>query len=520
MKKTLLSCFAIIAVAANAQISVVEGFESTTFPPTGWSYPAVGAFSRTTTAGYPCTGSAAAWKKLSGTIASTMTSYLMYSSNGSNGNAIAVNFNYSAKKSSSVYVTNGNMLVEYSVNGGNTWNILGNQVDFISETNCTAFTATIPSGAVPLDSDFRFRITGTKTTPPTGTADWYLTVDDITLTQAATCYMPNNITASTVTTNTATIDWVAPSFAPANGYEYYYSLNSTPPLSTTAPSGVSAVTTANLSSLQPSSTYNVWVRSVCSATDKSPWSALGNFTTDCAPISSLFENFDSYITGNIVPKCWNRIMGAQAGAQTITNSNTSSGSRSISMTSSSAVNYSIVVLPEFNNVNAGTHQLRMKTKVTTGTGSLDIGYVTNPTNASSFVNIQTITPDTNYTDYTVVIPTSVPSTARLAIRNNGTTTRSHFWDDIYWEASSALSTHDVSSNPKFKVYPNPFTNVVNLSDVENIKSIIITTASGQMVKEIYKITKEITLSDLNVGLYIFTVKYNNGEKQHLKILKK
>lgn len=520
MKKTLLSCLSLFTIAANAQVLVSEGFESTAFPSTGWSYPVVSPFSRTTTAGYPCTGTAAAWKKLNGTLASTMTSYLMYSNTSSNGNDIAVSFNYSAKKSNSVYVTYGNMLVEYSVNGGNTWNTIGSQINFTSETNCTAFTATIPAGAVPLDSDFRFRITGTKTTPPSGTADWYLIVDDITLTQAATCYMPSNITAAAVTTNTATINWIAPSATPANGYEYYYSLYSTPPSSTATSLGTSTTTSADLSLLQPSSTYNVWVRSVCSSTDKSPWSALSNFTTECAPIAGIFENFDSYATGNIVPKCWSRIMGAQAGAQTISNSNAASGARSISMTSSGAANFSIAILPEFNNVAAVTNQLRMKAKVTTGTGSLDIGYVTNIANASSFVNIQTITPDTNYTDYTVVVPASVPSTARLAIRNNGTTNRSHFIDDIYWETASALSTNEVSSNPVFKVYPNPFTNVLNLTDTSHIKSITITTPSGQIVKEIRTISKEINLSDLNTGLYIFTAMYNNGKMQSIKILKK
>ncbi|MCS3869479.1 hypothetical protein J3D55_002395 [Chryseobacterium ginsenosidimutans] len=264
MKKTLFWCFSLFTIAINAQILVSEGFESTTFPSAGWSYPAVSPFSRTTTAGYPCNGNAAAWKKLNGTLASTMTSYLMYSNTSSNGNAISVSFNYSAKKSNSVYVTYGNMLVEYSVNGGNTWNTIGNQINFTSETNCTAFIATIPAGDVPLDSDFRFRITGTKTTPPSGTADWYLTVDDINLTQTATCYMPSNITSAAVTTTTATINWTAPSSLPSDGYEYYYSLYSTPPLSTATPSGSSATTSANLSLLQPSSTYNVWVRSLCS----------------------------------------------------------------------------------------------------------------------------------------------------------------------------------------------------------------------------------------------------------------
>ncbi|MCS3869478.1 hypothetical protein J3D55_002394 [Chryseobacterium ginsenosidimutans] len=256
------------------------------------------------------------------------------------------------------------------------------------------------------------------------------------------------------------------------------------------------------------------------STDKSPWSALGSFATECAPISGLFENFDSYTTGNIVPKCWNRIMGAQAGAQTISNSNAASGSRSISMTSSSAANFSIAILPELNNLSAGTNQLRMKAKVTTGTGSLDIGYVTNITSASSFVNIQTITPSTTYADFTVVVPASAPSNARLAIRNNGTTNASHYLDDIFWETASVLSANEVSSNTLFKVYPNPFTNVVNLTDTSNIKSIIITTASGQIVKEIRKISTEIDLSDLNLGLYIFIVKYYNGKNQSIKMFKK
>ena len=141
-----------IGLGASAQIVVQEGFEATTFPPAGWSTNSSG-FTRNTTASQVCEGSASARKNIWGSSTSA-TSYMMYSSGLSNGNQIDVSFKYLTAKYSSTTSVNGNMVVEYSADGGTTWSTLGTET-FTAEVPCTTFTATIPAGAVPAGSDFR-----------------------------------------------------------------------------------------------------------------------------------------------------------------------------------------------------------------------------------------------------------------------------------------------------------------------------------------------------------------------------
>ncbi|WP_267401978.1 MULTISPECIES: fibronectin type III domain-containing protein [unclassified Chryseobacterium] len=106
-------------------------------------------------------------------------------------------------------------------------------------------------------------------------------VDNISL-LIPTCFQPSAPATSAIGPNTATIGWTAPTTAPGNGYEYYLSTTNTAP--TAATTGTAApATSAVLPSLTPSTTYYWWVRSVCSATDKSVWLSGGNFSTTQIP---------------------------------------------------------------------------------------------------------------------------------------------------------------------------------------------------------------------------------------------
>ncbi|CAD7807865.1 hypothetical protein CHRY9390_01728 [Chryseobacterium aquaeductus] len=266
-----------------------------------------------------------------------------------------------------------------------------------------------------------------------------------------TCFPPTNVLVNNILTTSANVSWTAPTSAPANGYDVYYSTSSAPPLNSVTPqyTGVTGVSQV-ITGLTQATVYYVWVRSVCSPSNVSEWSLLATFPSGCDPVATMFENFDSYDTGNIVPICWARIVGASNTAQSISSTSPASGTRHILQTTSTAANATIVVLPQFSNVNAGTHWLRFKARVASATGSLDVGYVTNITDATTFVNIQTINIlNTSYaaqdSEYKVIVPNTVPANARLAIRNSGTSTIGHFYDDVYWEAKpSCISPTNIS----------------------------------------------------------------------------
>lgn len=272
----------------------------------------------------------------------------------------------------------------------------------------------------------------------------------------STCAPPVLQAATNITANGVTLNWTASTSTQANSYNVYYSTSSTPPTATTAPnlSNISGTSTS-IASLQPNTTYYYWVKTNCGGTTaQSVWSFVGTVKTACGAVTSMSENFDSYNTGTTLPDCW--VRNFVNGTMTISSTTPASGTRNIYQTNTSTQTPSTVVLPEFSNINAGTHWLKLKARVTTATGTLNVGYVTNPTDASTFVLIQALSiTNTNYTstnpEYTVIVPSSVPANARLAVRNTADG-KGYYWDDVVWEAvpscfpPTALTTSAITSN--------------------------------------------------------------------------
>jgi len=261
---------------------------------------------------------------------------------------------------------------------------------------------------------------------------------------APTCFVPSALTSNNITTNTASISWTAPSTAPGSGYEYYYTSSPTVPDASTTASGSSTATTAPISGLDPFTTYYYYVRSVCGASNKSAWSLRGTFKTKCSPMTYMFEDFENATTGaNYVVDCWERIVTG-TGYQAINGTAGVNGTKAMNQNTSGTANAVIAVLPAFSNVNAGTHWLRFKAKTaSSAAGLLDIGYVTNDTDASTFVNIQSVSVGNTAYDgyeYSVVVPNTVPANARLAIRNAGVPSNSLYFDNVYWEPKPTCIT--------------------------------------------------------------------------------
>ena len=109
-------------------------------------------------------------------------------------------------------------------------------------------------------------------------------IDDISIIVSPTCFEPTNIVVTTVGVTTATIAWTASTPPPANGYQYYLSTSNVQPSAAVLPAGSvgAGITTATLTGLAAATLYYVWVRGNCSASDKSEWSLIQTFSTDCA----------------------------------------------------------------------------------------------------------------------------------------------------------------------------------------------------------------------------------------------
>ncbi|QBZ99009.1 fibronectin type III domain-containing protein [Flavobacterium sangjuense] len=110
-----------------------------------------------------------------------------------------------------------------------------------------------------------------------------IVVDDISVIVSPTCFEPTDVTVNSADVTTATISWTAPVPAPANGYQYYVSTSNAQPSGSVTPSGSvgAGILTATITGLTPATLYYVWVRGNCSSTDKSVWSLIQSFSTDC-----------------------------------------------------------------------------------------------------------------------------------------------------------------------------------------------------------------------------------------------
>lgn len=400
--------------------------------------------------------------------------------------------------------SNANVIKTYT--GAGTYSNTG-QTEVV---NLTGYTGTIKVA---------FVTTTTSTSPD---IDFHL--DDFVVEAIPSCAEPTALVVSNITTTTANLAWTASTTAPANGYDVYYSTNNSAPTATTVPSftGITA-TSKVLSPLTPSTQYYAWVRSVCNASDKSTWSVMASFMTSCASVSTVSENFDTTsATGNILPTCWSKIVTGSANAY-VQAGTSMSAPNLMYIYASVTTETGIVKLPEISNLSSGNYAISFKGRANfTVGGVVQVGYMTNPNNASTFVVLgsytaTSITAVDNFFLPIVGVPSGVST---LALRHNGNG-YSVLLDDIKYDLATLLSTSESSQvKNNLTVYPNPFADVLNISDVKNVKSVSVIDIAGRLVKTIEKPGSGLQLGELKSGMYMVVLTMNDGSKQTIKAIKK
>lgn len=90
-----------------------------------------------------------------------------------------------------------------------------------------------------------------------------------------------------------------------------------------------------------------------------------------------------------------------------------------------------------------------------------------------------------------------------------------------YDSSLVLATNEVKeSKNNVKVYPNPFSDILNISDIANVKNVLITDVSGRLVKTITKPDANLYLGELKQGMYLVTLEMKDGSRQTIKTIKK
>ncbi len=89
-------------------------------------------------------------------------------------------------------------------------------------------------------------------------------------------------------------------------------------------------------------------------------------------------------------------------------------------------------------------------------------------------------------------------------------------------SKGTLGTSDIKVNSKntIRLYPNPFSEVLNISDIANVKSVSVSDVSGRLVRTIENPSSELHLGELKQGMYMVTLFMKDGSKQTIKAIKK
>lgn len=404
-------------------------------------------------------------------------------------------------------------------------------------TTHTQYTVNIPAGS-DLQLAFKHGLGGIGRG---------LYIDNITVQNIPSCLEPTAVTSSNVAANTATISWTEPSPVPAGGYEVYYSTSNTAPDASTVlnatNSATSTTASAPLSGLQPSTTYYTWVRSSCSASDKSIWSTSTSFTTLCVPITTLpwSENFDAMTTigSAIIPNCWKQTPGGSSSTYNFTSANASQQAYN---DPKSAPNYVTIYYPYSNAAYLWTPTFTLtagssydftfywvgdgysgwQNEVLVNNGQTAIG----ATSLSTFITAdQTSEGGGNSTTYTKVTVTYTPTATgdySFGIKALNTTTAPYYmgFDDFSLTQSNLATAETAVKKKEVNVYPNPFKDVLHVADIKNVKSVTVTDVAGRVVKTIDNPTTELQLGELNAGLYLVTMNFKDGSKSTVKAIKK
>ena len=278
---------------------------------------------------------------------------------------------------------------------------------------------------------FHWRNTSYNSNPPAA-------VDNVEL-RAITCNTPMDLVISNVGENDATISWTG------NGDSYGVTI--------TSDQGTDYQTTTSnsltLTGLTSSTQYQVTVRSFCGS-DSSMLSQTVSFTTACGPISVAttpwtngFEGSDEQMIG-----CW---VSASTGYRNGHTYPHIEPTPSISHTGSSALEVAfgdiVTALPLFVE-DLSTLQISFwayNNHWSSQNAVLELGYITNPYDSSSFVSLQSLT-DQSYTQTTRTFADlaglNLPATTRIAFRfirpNGSSDLTSWYIDDV--EVSLATAT--------------------------------------------------------------------------------
>ena len=318
------------------------------------------------------------------------------------------------------------------------------------------------------------------------------------------CEVPANIVSSNIISNKAKISWTSTGSA----FDLEWGDEGFTQGTGTVQNGVSA-TNYMITGLTESTSYDVYIRQNCT-TNQSDWVKYTFSTISVCPAGNIIlssqEEVDDF--GAMYPNCTQtegslillyditdlsplsklQSIGTHLGIYEtqLTNLNGLSSLTSINGGIEIGSNFELEDISGLKNINSGIINLSILANL-----------------KLSVCNISSICNYLQTSGYRVIEENATGCEDENAVKSACTAT---------------LSTSDINKKGVM-VYPNPFTDVINLSDINNIQSVTVNDISGKLIKTI-KPTREINFSDTASGVYIINVKFKDGDVKSFKVIKK
>src|SRR5690554_2431498 len=287
---------------------------------------------------------------------------------------------------------------------------------------------------------------------PAGANYPYVYIDDIHYEDLSPCIFPLGLDVTNITTNSATISWDPSVASGVTGYEYEVRTSGAAGSGATGLefSGTvgATVTSVNLTGLDHSTSYTVYIRSVCGTTN-GLWSMYPvKFNTLCGIMTgSFFEGFENTDIGaynnHTVPVCWTYIKTSTDPNYPSGYVNTpgpKTGSKHFYFYGFSGTTYmgdALLVSPETDNLGSGTKRLRFSARLYyTGSYGEKLSIYSMAGNypgaAKTLLKIVNVTSN-SYEEYIVYFPPNTTDDYFAFSFDYEGMSKYIFLDDIYYE---------------------------------------------------------------------------------------
>ena len=514
MMKKLLFLALLMPLATIAQTLSVD-FEDGLVPPDGWTVQQTNALQTwIASAETPIAGTTSATVMYDETPGDQDEWLISPSLDFSASTTLALNF----LTSQSYYwgVTpndNYDTTVEISLDSGMSWEPIWSENDLGVFTSWVATNVSIDLSSYAGNPDVKlaFHYVGNDG------AQWIL--DSVKL---VSCIVPGAGTVTDITTTSATATWAgnasnyeialgAPGFTPGEGT-----------LFTTTGSPY------NFSLLSPSTTYEFYIRSICSESSQSEWVGPFRFTTLCDGASNvpMIQDFES-ATPPELPACSSTENAGTGNDWTVTANNgygfTSNALRykwSVPSAANAwyftqAVNLtggqSYTLSYKYGNSGGTTYVESMK--VSYGMSATSAGMAAEPL-ADHPAITNSVTPITNTVSFTPA------TTGVYYLGFNAYSIADRFYlfvDDIALDVTLGTQQFDAS---QFAFYPNPVKDMLNLSYAQSMSAVEVYNLLGQkVISEIINANqKQVNMTGLSSGSYMVKV-YSGDMVKTIKVVK-